>query len=63
MDNKGEKIISDIKGFWKTNAKDTESKINLDGIDYIHKVKLEVVVNNDMVENVVILFSWMLIKD
>lgn len=46
-------IISDIKGFGKTNAKDTESKINLDGIDYVHKVKLEVVVNNDMVENVV----------
>jgi len=29
------------------------SKINLDGIDYVHKVKLEVVVNNDMVDNVV----------
>ena len=53
IDNLPGVIISDIKGFGKTNAKDNESKTNLDGIDYVHKVKLEVVISNDMVENVV----------
>ncbi len=53
IDNLPGVIISDIKGFGKTKAVDAVNKTTLDGVDYVHKVKLEVVVNNEMVESVV----------
>jgi nitrogen regulatory protein P-II 1 len=45
--------ISDIRGFGKSKAKDAREKI-VDGvIAYVQKVKLEVVVPDEMVETVV----------
>jgi nitrogen regulatory protein P-II 1 len=45
--------ISDIRGFGKSRAKDAQEKI-MDGlIAYVQKVKLEVVVPDEMVEIVV----------
>ncbi len=45
--------ISDIREFGKSKAKGTKEKI-IDGlIEYVHKVKIEVVVPDEMVETVV----------
>ncbi len=45
--------ISDIREFGKSKAKDAKEKI-LDGlIEYVHKVKIEVVVPDEMIEAVV----------
>jgi nitrogen regulatory protein P-II 1 len=45
--------ISDIRGFGKSKARDSREKI-LDGIvAYVQKVKIEVVVPDEMVEEVV----------
>jgi len=45
--------ISDIRGFGKSKAKDAEEKI-MDGlIAYVKKVKIEVVVPDEMAETVV----------
>ncbi|MAT59408.1 MAG: GlnB [Ignavibacteriae bacterium] len=45
--------ISWIKGFGKSKAKDSEDSIR-DGLhDYVEKVKLELVVHNDIVDEVV----------
>jgi nitrogen regulatory protein P-II 1 len=45
--------ISDIKGFGKSKAKDARERI-MDGlVAYVQKVKIEVVVPDDMVERVV----------
>lgn len=45
--------ISDIKGFGKSKARDSKEKI-LDGlVAYVQKVKIEVVVCDEMVEAVV----------
>lgn len=49
IDNLPGVIISDIKGFGKTKAVDAVNKTTLDGVDYVHKIKIEVVVVEDMV--------------
>lgn len=45
--------ISEIKGFGKSKAKDSEDAIREGLHDFIKKVKLELVVHNDMVDKVV----------
>ncbi len=45
--------ISEIKGFGRTKAKDTDESFQ-DGLhNYVKKVKIELVVNNNIVEKVV----------
>ena len=45
--------ISGIKGFGKSKAKDSEDAIREGLHDYVEKVKLELVVHNDIVDEVV----------
>ncbi|MDT3740207.1 MAG: P-II family nitrogen regulator [Candidatus Kapabacteria bacterium] len=45
--------VSEIKGFGKGRAKNAEDKIVYDMIEFIPRVKLEVVVVDEMVEEVV----------
>lgn len=45
--------ISEIKGFGKSKAKGSEDAIREGLHDYVEKVKLELVVHNDMVDKVV----------
>lgn len=45
--------ILKIKGFGKSKAKDSEDAIREGLHDYVEKVKLELVVHNDMVDKVV----------
>jgi len=45
--------ISEIKGFGKSKAKDSEDVIREGLHDYVEKVKLELVVHNDIVAEVV----------
>lgn len=45
--------ISEIKGFGKSKAKDSEDAIREGLHDYVEKVKLELVVHNDIVDEVV----------
>lgn len=45
--------ISDIKGFGKGRAKNAEDKISYETIDFIPRVKLELVVNDNIAEEVV----------
>jgi nitrogen regulatory protein P-II 1 len=45
--------MSDIKGFGKSKAKDSEDAVREGLHDYVEKVKLELVVHNDIVDEVV----------
>ncbi|MBZ0180253.1 MAG: P-II family nitrogen regulator [Melioribacteraceae bacterium] len=45
--------ISEIKGFGKSKAKDSEDAIREGLHDYVEKMKLELVVHNDIVDEVV----------
>ena len=45
--------ISEIKGFGKSKAKDLENAIKEGLHDFVEKVKLELVVHNNMVDEVV----------
>lgn len=45
--------ISDVKGFGKSQAEGASHKIIDDLIEYVPKCKLEIVVNNDMVDMIV----------
>jgi len=45
--------ISEIKGFGKSKAKNSEDAIREGLHDYVEKVKLELVVHNDIVDEVV----------
>jgi nitrogen regulatory protein P-II 1 len=45
--------ISDIREFGKSKAKDAKQEIINGLVEYVHKVKIEVVVPDDMVEAVV----------
>jgi len=45
--------ISDIRGFGKSKAKDSKEKITEGLIAYVQKVKIEVVVPDEMVETIV----------
>jgi nitrogen regulatory protein P-II 1 len=44
--------ISDIRGFGKTRANDLEEKL-IDDIEYVHKMKIEVVVPDEIVEQII----------
>lgn len=44
--------ISDIKGFGKSRAKDATHKIVEDLIEYVPKIKIELVVHDAMVEKI-----------
>ncbi len=44
--------ISEVKGFGKSQAEGAEHKIIDDLIEYVPKYKLEIVVNDDMVDNI-----------
>ncbi|MBU0560448.1 MAG: P-II family nitrogen regulator [Bacteroidetes bacterium] len=45
--------ISEIKGFGKSKAKNTQDAIREGLHDFVEKIKLELVVNNDIVDEVV----------
>ncbi len=45
--------ISDIKGFGKGRAKNAEDKISYETIDFIPRIKLELVVNDNIADEVV----------
>lgn len=45
--------ISEVKGFGKSQAEGASHKIIDDLIEYVPKYKLEIVVNNDMIETIV----------
>jgi len=45
--------ISEVKRFGKSSAKDIERKQNDCLIEYVDKIKIEIVVNDDMVDKVV----------
>jgi len=48
-----EVIVSEIKGFGKNRAKNAKDKIVYEMVDLIPRIKLEVVVNDEMVDEVV----------
>jgi len=45
--------VSEIKGFGKSRAKNAKDKIVYEMVDLIPRIKLEVVVNDEMVDEVV----------
>jgi nitrogen regulatory protein P-II 1 len=45
--------ISEIKGFGRNRAKNSKDKIVYEMVDLIPRIKLEVVVNNEMTDDVV----------
>ncbi len=45
--------VSDIRGFGKSKGEDASHKIIEDKIEYVPKVKLEIVVEDELVEHVV----------
>ncbi len=45
--------VSDIKGFGKSRAKNAKDKIVYDMVEFIPRIKLEVVVSDEMVDEVV----------
>lgn len=45
--------VSEIKGFGKGRAKNAKDKIVYEMVEFIPRIQLEVVVNDDMVEKVV----------
>ncbi|MDP2207575.1 MAG: P-II family nitrogen regulator [Bacteroidota bacterium] len=45
--------ISEIKGFGKSRAKNAEDKVTYEMVDFIPMIKLEVVINDEMVDEVV----------
>ncbi len=44
--------ISEIKGFGRTKAKDAKDKITEGLLEFVQKIKLEIVVKDEMVEKV-----------
>ncbi len=44
--------VSEIKGFGKSRARNAKDKVTYEMVDFIPMVKLEVVVNDDMAEQV-----------
>jgi len=49
----GVTVDSEVKGFGKSQAEDAPDKIIEDSIDYVEKVKLEIVVPDRLVDEVV----------
>ena len=45
--------ISEIKGFGKSRAKNAKDKVVYEMVEFIPRIKIEVVVNDEMVEEVV----------
>src|SRR3990172_12862184 len=45
--------VSEIKGFGKDRARNAKDKVVYELVEFIPRIKLEVVVNDDMVEEVV----------
>ncbi len=45
--------VSEVRGFGKTRAKEARNKVLVDSIGYAKKVKLEIVVSDQMLDEVV----------
>jgi nitrogen regulatory protein P-II 1 len=45
--------VSEIKGFGKSRAKNAKDKITYEMVEFIPRIKIEVVVSDDMVDEVV----------
>lgn len=46
-------IVSDIRGFGKSRAGTSKDKVTVEFIDYIPRIKLEVVIKDELVEEIV----------